>query len=50
MFAIVTWSTYKDVSILHAEDGSPVLFLFRREAEKYAKENVSSNWLVVYLD
>jgi hypothetical protein len=50
MFAIVQWNSCEDVSIVFNEDGTPALFLFRREAERYAGENLAFNWQIVYLD
>ncbi len=49
MFLIITWSSYQDVSFVLGGDGAPRLFLFRREAEHYAKENLSGKWEILYL-
>ncbi len=49
MFIIVQWSCYQDVSIVRNEDGVPVLFIFRREAEHFAKEKLPNHWEIVYL-
>ena len=48
MFAIITWSSYRDVSFVLGDD-VPLLFLFRREAEHYAEENLSGKWEIIYL-
>ncbi len=50
MFFIITWSSYRDVSFVLNEDGAPLPFLFRREAEHYAQENLPGKWEIVYLD
>ena len=48
MFAIIMWCSFRDVSFVLDDDG-PLLFLFRREAEHYAQENLSGNWEIIYL-
>ena len=50
MFTIVQWNSYTDVSIVFKEDGAPAFFLYRWEAERYAKENLNFNWQVIHLD
>ncbi len=49
MFAIVEWTRYQDVAIVANGDGNPRLFLSRKEAEGYARENIASSWQVIYL-
>lgn len=49
MFAIVQWSSFKDIAVVTGEDGAPMLFLFRREAERWAKENIACHWQILYL-
>ncbi len=49
MFVIVQWCRYEDASVVRTEEGGPVLFMFRREAEHYAKENLANHWEVIYL-
>jgi hypothetical protein len=49
MFAIVQWNSYQDVSVVANDDGSPRLFLFRRDAERYAREEIAWSWQIIYL-
>jgi hypothetical protein len=49
MFIIVKWNSYADVSIVFNDNGEPMLFLFRREAERYAGKNLSSQWQIIFL-
>ncbi len=49
MFIILNWSDYEDVAIVTEEDGTPKLFKFLRDAEKFARENLNFNWQVAYL-
>jgi hypothetical protein len=49
MFVIVKWTIYQDVQIVTGEDGGPMLFLFRRDAERYARENIAYSWQIIYL-
>ena len=50
MFVIIQWNSYADVSLVCNADGAPALFVFRREAEAYAKEHLAFEWQVIYLD
>jgi len=50
MFAIVRWKSFKDIAVVTHTDGAPVLFLFRREAERWAKENLACYWQIIYAD
>jgi hypothetical protein len=49
MFVIVQWKKYQDAEIVRSEDGSPRLFLRRKDAEQYAKGSVADRWQVIYL-
>jgi len=50
-FCILNWHfSFEDLSLVFDEDGYPLLFDSRKEAEEYAKENLNFEWKVVGLD
>ena len=51
VFCILNWRlSYEDLSLVFDEEGYPLLFDSRKEAEEYADENLNFEWKVVGLD
>ncbi len=52
VFVILTWQERyaKDIALAANESGLASVFPSHKEAEKYAEENLNSNWMIVKIE
>ncbi len=47
MYLLINWNMPEDLSVVRNEDGSPMYFDSKEEAEAYGKKELNWNWKVI---
>ena len=50
MFAVPSWSDFKDTAVITQKDGTPKLFASRERALRYAMHYLNFKWLIINLE